>query len=67
MIDYLGIDLADTVAFGDGPNDYEMMEYVATSVAMGNASDDLKSLASFVTTAISEDGIYNGMKKLGLI
>ncbi|MBP5325186.1 MAG: HAD family hydrolase [Pseudobutyrivibrio sp.] len=67
MIEYLGIDLADTVAFGDGPNDYEMMEYVATSVAMGNASDDLKSLASFVTTAISEDGIYNGMKKLGLI
>ena len=67
MIEYLGIDLADTVAFGDGPNDYEMMEYVATGVAMGNASDDLKSLASLVTTAINDDGIYNGMKKLGLI
>jgi hypothetical protein len=34
---------------------------------MGNASDDLKTLASIVTTSIDDDGIYNGMKELGLI
>jgi Cof subfamily protein (haloacid dehalogenase superfamily) len=67
VIEFLGVNWEDTVAFGDGPNDYEMLEYVHTGVAMGNASDDLKALASLVTTPIDQDGIYNGMKKLGLI
>ena len=67
VIEFLGASWEDTVAFGDGPNDYEMLEYVHTGVAMGNASDDLKALASLVTTPINQDGIYNGMKRLELI
>lgn len=62
-----GIKRENTIAFGDGNNDLEMIEYVNTGVAMGNAVDELKKLADFVTTDIKEDGIYNGFKKLGLI
>lgn len=67
FIDYAGIAWEDTVAFGDGPNDNEMLEYVKTGVAMGNATEDLKKLADFVTTGIDEDGIEYAMKKLGLL
>ena len=67
LINYLGITREDTVAFGDGPNDFEMIEYAGIGVAMGNASEDLKAIADFVTTDITNDGIYNGMKELNLI
>lgn len=67
LIEYLGISKEDTVAFGDGPNDFEMIDFAGIGVAMGNASDELKSKADMVTTHITEDGIYNGLKELKLI
>lgn len=67
IVEFLGMSQEDTVAFGDGPNDFEMIEYAGVGVAMGNASDDLKAIADMVTTHIAEDGIYNGLKKLNLI
>lgn len=67
LIEFMGVNREDTVAFGDGPNDFEMIEYAKVGVAMGNASDDLKAKADMVTTAIDDDGIYNGLKKLGLV
>lgn len=66
-IEYLGIPREDTVAFGDGPNDFEMLEFVHTGVAMGNASDDLKRYADYVTKAIDDDGIAYALEELGLI
>ena len=67
IVEFLGATREDTIAFGDGPNDFEMIEYAGIGVAMGNASDDLKAKADVITTHIAEDGIYNGMKKLNLI
>lgn len=67
LIDHLGVSREDTVAFGDGPNDFEMIEFAGVGVAMGNATDELKAKANVVTSAIDEDGIYNGMKELGLV
>ncbi|MCR5416647.1 MAG: Cof-type HAD-IIB family hydrolase [Pseudobutyrivibrio sp.] len=67
LIDYLGCTIDDTVAFGDGPNDFEMIEFAHVGVAMGNANPDLKEKADMITSHITEDGIYNGMKELGLI
>lgn len=58
---------ADTVAFGDGPNDVEMLRYAATAVAMGNAVDEVKKEAAFVTDSVNENGLYNGFVKAGLI
>lgn len=53
----LGIDYQDTYAFGDGVNDVEMLKLVKHSVAMGNAVDKLKEVASFVTKSVDDDGI----------
>lgn len=57
----------DACAFGDGNNDIEMLSYVGTGVAMGNAVDEAKKSADFVTTPVHQDGIYNGLKHIGLL
>ncbi len=65
--DHLGIDRTDSIAFGDGPNDMEMIQYAGIGVAMGNANDRLKDMADDVTASIDEDGIYRAFEKLQLI
>ena len=64
---YYGVDRSDTVAFGDSMNDYEMMEAVGVSVAMGNACDELKSMADRICEEVSEDGIYHEFSRMGLL
>ncbi len=67
LLDYLGMEREDSIAFGDGPNDMEMIEFAYTGVAMGNAVDELKNIADMETNAILDDGIFNGFKRLQLI
>ncbi|MCP3741797.1 Cof-type HAD-IIB family hydrolase [Rossellomorea sp. BNER] len=67
MIAELGFNLEDVYAFGDGLNDIEMIEAVGTGVAMGNAVDEVKEHASFVTKHVDDNGISFGLKKLNLI
>ncbi len=55
------------MAFGDGNNDIEMFQAVGHSVAMGNASADLKAIASEVCGTCAEDGIYHYCAEKGLI
>lgn len=45
------------IAFGDEDNDFEMIEYAGTGIAMGNAIGELKSLANDVTLTNEQDGI----------
>lgn len=66
-IESQGILLENTVAFGDGPNDLDMLEYAGVGVAMGNGSSALKGKADFVTKDINDDGIFFAMKSLELI
>ena len=51
-----------TTFFGDRENDLKMFETVGTSVAMGNANDKVKSVATYTTLSNEEDGIVHGMK-----
>ncbi len=67
MIKKLNFDLKDVYAFGDGLNDIEMIQEVGTGVVMGNASDEVKQYADFVTHDVAEEGIPYGLKKLGLL
>ncbi len=60
-------DIGNTIAFGDSINDKEMLETAAISVAMGNATDEVKALSDHVTTDLLDDGIWNAMKKFDLI
>ncbi|EOL45508.1 cof-like hydrolase [Enterococcus phoeniculicola] len=47
------------ISFGDGQNDLEMLQASGISVAMGNAVNELKQQATFVTDTNLEDGIAN--------
>jgi Cof subfamily protein (haloacid dehalogenase superfamily) len=67
MARYLGFDPKYTMAFGDGGNDTTMIRTAGVGVAMGNAIDDLKKEADFVTTSVDEDGILNALRHYGLI
>lgn len=61
------IGMDDAVAFGDSWNDIDMIESVGTGVAMGNANEDVKKVAQFVTLSNDSDGISVALKKLGII
>jgi HAD superfamily hydrolase (TIGR01484 family) len=60
----LGVKAADTIAFGDMPNDLPMFAWAAHGVAMANAHDDLKTIADEVTSSNEEDGIAVVLERL---
>ncbi|EHJ52928.1 Cof-type HAD-IIB family hydrolase [Streptococcus macacae] len=53
----LQIPMQDVMAIGDAANDLEMMAAAGFSVAMGNASPDVKAVADFVTKSNDEAGV----------
>lgn len=67
LIEYLGIDIKDTYAFGDGHNDKEMIEYCGTGIAMGNAIDKVKQASDYITDDIDNDGIFKALKHFNII
>lgn len=67
LIDHLGLSMDHVYAFGDGLNDIEMLQAVRTGIAMGNAPEEVKQVADWVTRSSDEDGIEYGLKYLGLI
>ncbi|GGT47007.1 hydrolase [Streptomyces kurssanovii] len=52
-----GISSDEVVAFGDMPNDVEMLTWAGTSYAMGNAHPDVIAAASGRTVANNDDGV----------
>ncbi len=60
-------DLKDTIAIGDSDNDISMIKKAGIGIAMGNACDSLKEAADYITTHISEDGLYTAFEMMGLI
>ncbi len=66
-LDILGIAPEETIAFGDGDNDIEMLQFAGIGVAMGNAWDSAKAVADYVTTDIDADGIAHALRHFGLV
>ena len=67
VCDYFGIDISDSIGFGDSMNDLEMIETVGYSVVMENGSKSLKEKADYIAPAVTDDGMMKAFKKLGLI
>ncbi|WP_138417470.1 HAD family hydrolase [Aquibacillus sediminis] len=67
ILDMLQLSPDRAIAFGDGMNDKQMLQYVGESFAMGNANPELFSYAKRTTTSVDDDGIFNGLKTLGLV
>ena len=60
----LGIDMAETIAFGDSENDIEMLRAAGVGVAMGNAEEDVKRAADMVTASNNDNGIAHALARL---
>lgn len=67
MLDYFGISLDESMAFGDGGNDVLMLKHVGIGVAMGNAEDEVKRAADYVTDSVDEDGVEKALRHFGVI
>ncbi len=67
VIDLFHANMEDTFAFGDSGNDIEMIKAAHTGIAMGNATDETKAIADYITDDCDSDGIYHAMKHFELI
>lgn len=54
----------ETIAFGDGGNDVEMLQWAGLGIAMGNAAPDVQAVADYVTTSVDDEGILNAINHL---
>lgn len=62
--DMNNISIKDAVAIGDSDNDIPMLSAVDYSVAMGNASDEVKAICRYITKTNEEDGVADIIYKL---
>lgn len=60
----MGITMDEVIAFGDSFNDIPMIQMAGTGVAMGNAEDELKANADFITDDCDNDGIAAALEKI---
>lgn len=67
LLNYIGAEQADTIAFGDAKIDISMLEYCAIGVAMGNGGPEIKAAADFVTDDVEQDGLYKAFERLELL
>lgn len=67
VLAYERLGLEEAIVFGDGGNDMSMLTHVKHSVAMGNACDELKAVATYVTDSVDNDGVAKALKQFGLI
>ena len=56
VADELGVDASDVLAIGDGRNDIEMLRWAGRGVAMGQAVEEVRAAADFVTDSVHDDG-----------
>lgn len=67
IIRHFDIPLEGTMAFGDGGNDISMLRHAGIGVAMGNASEEVKESADYVTASVDEDGIARALSHFNII
>jgi len=63
----LGLDISQTMAFGDDVNDISMLRAAGIGVAMGNASEAAKAAADEITLSNDENGVAAALRRLHII
>lgn len=66
LIKEMGIPASAVMAIGDAENDIEMLQLAGISVAMGNASDHVKSAAKHVVASNDDDGVAEAIERFVL-
>ncbi len=57
----------EVMTFGDAANDIQMFHKSAIGVAMGNAKDNVKKEADFVSTSVHDDGVVPALKHFNIL
>ena len=63
LMDYLNVDPASAVAFGDSANDLPLADVCGTFVAMDNSSQRVKDRATDVCESVYEDGVARWLER----
>jgi Cof subfamily protein (haloacid dehalogenase superfamily) len=63
----MGLAPGEVIAMGDNYNDIEMIRFAGMGVAMGNAPDDIKVQAKYVTDTNNNDGVRKALEKFFLL
>lgn len=63
LIEHLGLDKSQVLGIGDSYNDLEMFKSLGLAVAMGNAEEEVKQAADYVTKSNRENGVAEALKK----
>jgi hydroxymethylpyrimidine pyrophosphatase-like HAD family hydrolase len=66
ILAHFGILPDETMAFGDGGNDMEMLTNAGIGVAMGNADENVKQAADYITATVDGDGIVKALRHFNL-
>ncbi len=66
LADFLNIKKEEIMAIGDSSNDVDMLSSVGLPIAMGNGSEEVKNLSSFITLTNNEDGAARAIERFAL-
>lgn len=64
LCEHCGFDVSETIAFGDGYNDIDMLKFAGLGIAMGNANDDVKAAAGEIALSNGENGVAAALTKI---
>ena len=67
MAAHFGLEVSETMAFGDGGNDAPMLRAAGIGVAMGNGCEEALQAADYVTSSVDDDGILRALEHFGVI
>jgi Cof subfamily protein (haloacid dehalogenase superfamily) len=57
LAEHIGFSAERTVAFGDGENDIELLEWASFGIAVANANERVLAIADYVCPPVSEEGV----------
>lgn len=66
LAETLNIPQEKVMCIGDAGNDRHMVSYAGLGVAMGNAMEETKEVADYITTTNDENGVANAIRKFVL-
>ena len=67
ILEHYGLPLESSMSFGDAGNDIPMIKHAAIGVAMGNASEQVKQAADYITDTVDDDGVLKALKHYGVL
>lgn len=66
LASFYNLSREEVMCIGDNGNDISMIEYAGMGVAMGNASDEVKKIANFITDTNNNSGVAKAIEKFVL-